>query len=82
MSPEHPGSEPLRAGGVTCASCHEGRQAELGASLVKHPKLEPDPIAGKRPTLDLSVRDDIKTQKNNNTIEKENKHNNENHTTH
>ena len=56
MSPEHPGSEPLRAGGVTCASCHEGRQAELGASLVKHPKLEPDPIPGKRPTLDLSVK--------------------------
>jgi hypothetical protein len=56
MSPQHPGSEPLRTGMVTCSTCHEGQQAELGAKLVKHQKLEPDPIPGKRPTLDLSVR--------------------------
>jgi hypothetical protein len=56
MSPEHPGAEPLRTGGVACATCHEGQQAQLGASLVKHQKLEPDPIPGKRPTLDLSVK--------------------------
>ena len=56
MSPQHPGAEPLKTGTLACASCHGGQQAKLGASLVKHPKLEPDPIAGKRPTLDLAVR--------------------------
>jgi hypothetical protein len=55
-SPEHPGAELLRTSPVTCVTCHEGQQEKLGASLVKHPKLEPDPIPGKRPTVDLSVK--------------------------
>jgi hypothetical protein len=56
-SPAHPGAEAMKTG-TDCASCHMplGGQGKLGAGLVKHAKLEPDPIPNKRPTLDLSVR--------------------------
>lgn len=56
-SPAHPGAEPLKAG-MDCATCHKplGGPEKLGASLVKHAKLEPDPIAGKRSTVDLLVK--------------------------
>jgi len=56
-STAHPGAEPLKAG-TSCATCHEplGGAAKLGSSLVKHAKLEPDPIAGKRPTVNISVK--------------------------
>ena len=57
VSPAHPGAEPLKAG-TDCTTCHAplGGANKLGTSLVKHPKLEPDPIPGKRPTIDLSVK--------------------------
>ena len=51
----HPGAEPLKTG-TPCADCHAGKQEEMGKSLVKHPKLEPDPIPGKRATVPLTVR--------------------------
>ncbi|HWP59828.1 MAG TPA: ethylbenzene dehydrogenase-related protein [Candidatus Acidoferrales bacterium] len=56
-SPAHPGAEPLK-GGMDCATCHNplGGAQKLGPSLVKHAKLEPDPIPGKRPTVHLAVK--------------------------
>jgi hypothetical protein len=53
----HPGAEPLKAG-MDCATCHKplGGAEKLGASLVKHAKLETDPIPDKRPTVNLSVK--------------------------
>jgi hypothetical protein len=56
-SPAHPGAEPLKSG-MSCAACHEalGGAQKLGAGLVKHAKLEADPIPDKRPTVNLSVR--------------------------
>jgi hypothetical protein len=56
-SPAHPGAEPLKTG-MSCATCHAplGGAEKLGAGLVKHAKLEPDPIPDKRPTVNLSVK--------------------------
>lgn len=55
--PAHPGAEPLK-GGMACATCHTplGGAEKLGSALVKHSKLEPDPIPDKRPTVNLSVK--------------------------
>jgi len=53
--PAHPGAEPLK-GGIACAVCHAGQQEKLGTSLVKHAKLESDPIPGKRPIVPLTIR--------------------------
>jgi len=57
VSPAHPGAEPLKTG-TACAACHAplGGAEKLGAALVKHARLEPDPIPNKRPTVNLSVR--------------------------
>ncbi len=54
-SADHPGAEPVKDG-TPCAQCHAGQQEKMGASLVKHATLEPDPIAGKRPLVPLAVR--------------------------
>jgi hypothetical protein len=53
--PGHPGGDQLQAG-MSCAECHGGEQPQMGRSLVKHTDLEPDPIAGKRPSVPLTVR--------------------------
>jgi hypothetical protein len=45
--------------GTGCAACHGVLQqniGELGMSLVNHPELEPSPIVGKRPYVDVSVQ--------------------------
>lgn len=52
----HPGAEAINQGSVTCSTCHTGQQEKLGNSLVKSSKLEPDPIPGKRPTVELSIQ--------------------------
>jgi hypothetical protein len=49
----HPGAGAMENG---CAACHTGQEKQLGASLVKAGPREKDPIAGKSPTVDLSVR--------------------------
>jgi len=54
-SSEHPGSEQV-ASGTTCQTCHAGQEKAKGESLVKHARLEPDPVAGKPGSLDVSVR--------------------------
>jgi hypothetical protein len=45
--------------GTGCAACHgvlQQRIGELGQSLVNHPVLELNPIAGKLPYVDVSVQ--------------------------
>lgn len=54
-SSDHPGGEAVAAG-TTCRTCHAGQERALGERLVKHPRLEPAPVAGKRGSLDVSVR--------------------------
>lgn len=55
----HPGAQAVSSG-LACRTCHiEGGdldQSHLGLNLVNNPELEPDPIPGKRPTLDLLVK--------------------------
>ena len=52
-SPAHPGAQVLETG---CATCHTGQEKTLGARLVQAGPRERDPIAGKDPSIDLSVR--------------------------
>lgn len=52
-SSAHPGAPAIEGG---CRACHTGQEKTLGARLVKAGPREADPIAGKAPTVDLSVR--------------------------
>jgi hypothetical protein len=52
-SDAHPGAGALDAG---CATCHTGQEKALGAKLVQAGARENDPIAGKAPFIDLTVR--------------------------
>lgn len=58
-SEAHPGSADLLAG-TACAACHTGEiaphPAELGERLVGHPTLDPDPVEGKRPSIELAIQ--------------------------
>jgi hypothetical protein len=49
----HPGAQAIDAG---CVTCHTGQEKALGAKLVQAGPREADPIAGKAPTIDLTVR--------------------------
>ena len=49
----HPGAQAMNAG---CAACHGGQEKTLGAKLVQAGPRESDPIAGKDPAIDLTVR--------------------------
>ena len=52
---DHSGAPKFRAG-KNCRGCHEGEQADMGASIQKGGKLEPTPIAGKPGSLALNVQ--------------------------
>ena len=52
---DHSGAPKFREG-KNCRGCHEGEQAEMGASIQKGGKLEPAPIAGKPGSLTLQVQ--------------------------
>jgi hypothetical protein len=54
-SAKHPGSQQI-LGGTACLACHTGTEKTLGARLVKAGALEPEPIIGKRGSVDVSVR--------------------------
>jgi len=49
----HPGAQAIEAG---CATCHTGQEKTLGAKLVEAGPREADPIPGKAPSVDLTVR--------------------------
>jgi len=42
--------------GKPCATCHKGKEAKMGGDIVAGGKLEPHPVAGKQPTIDLAVQ--------------------------
>ena len=52
-SAAHPGAQAIDAG---CRTCHTGQEKMLGARLVQAGPREAEPIAGKAPTVDLTVR--------------------------
>jgi hypothetical protein len=52
-SSAHPGAQAIEAG---CATCHTGQEKALGAKMVQAGPRETDPIAGKAPSIDLTVR--------------------------
>jgi hypothetical protein len=52
-SSAHPGAQAVEAG---CITCHAGQENTLGARLVQAGPRESDPIVGKAPTIDLTVR--------------------------
>jgi Ethylbenzene dehydrogenase len=52
-SDAHPGAKAIDAG---CNTCHTGQEKALGAKLVQAGPREADPIAGKMPSIDLTVR--------------------------
>jgi len=52
-SNDHPGAPALEAG---CTGCHAGQEKTLGAKLVQAGPREADPIPGKAPSMDLTVR--------------------------
>ncbi|MBM3469229.1 MAG: hypothetical protein FJX73_00325 [Armatimonadetes bacterium] len=54
-SASHKGSKDVLAG-TTCQTCHQGQEKALGEKLVKPGRLEPDPVIGKRGSVDVSVR--------------------------
>ena len=54
-SAAHPGSAAVNAG-IACLTCHLGQEQILGEKLVSHASLEPDPIPGKQPTVDVDVK--------------------------
>ena len=55
-SPEHKRAHAKVKEGEACLSCHEGEEAELGATLVKGGRHEPAPIAGKAGAIALQVQ--------------------------
>ena len=54
-SASHPGNKEVLAG-TTCQTCHQGQEKALGEKLVKAGRMEPDPVIGKRGSVDVSVR--------------------------
>ncbi len=42
--------------GDACLGCHEGEETQLGETIVKGGRLEPAPIDGKVPVIDLDVQ--------------------------
>jgi hypothetical protein len=53
---QHGGARVYRRAGDTCASCHEGEQAAMGAKMVSGEKAEATPIPGKRPGIPVQVQ--------------------------
>ncbi|QDY99103.1 hypothetical protein FQ775_01230 [Nitratireductor mangrovi] len=54
-SDEHAGGAQVAAG-MACRTCHKDDAAELGRSIVGGGPLEPRPIEGKKPVIDLRVQ--------------------------
>lgn len=52
---DHRGGPKIREG-KSCKGCHDGEQADIGASIVANNKLEPTPISGKPSSLMLKVQ--------------------------
>ena len=55
-SREHKKGDKRVKQGRSCVSCHEDDEADMGALTVSGEELEPNPIVGKNPTIDLKVQ--------------------------
>ena len=55
-SPKHRRANTKVARGDSCASCHEGEEAQIGDLIVAGERLEPTPIPGKNGSVDLRVQ--------------------------
>ncbi|MDT8344308.1 MAG: NapC/NirT family cytochrome c [Thermohalobaculum sp.] len=53
---EHGGARPFLKGGEQCSTCHAKELDAIGTKIVRGEKLEPTPIPGKRPTVDVTVQ--------------------------
>ena len=52
---DHEGAKDLRKG-KKCWDCHEAEEMDIGAKIASGKKLEPNPIAGKRPAFNVNVK--------------------------
>ncbi len=52
---DHSGNEKFRQG-KDCRDCHKDEEKDIGEKIVSGKKLEPNPIAGKRPVIPLNVK--------------------------
>ena len=55
-SPDHNPAYQATVQGISCVSCHAGQELEKGTMLVTGEKLDPHPIEGKQPVIDLNVQ--------------------------
>ena len=55
-SPEHKRAFKKTLQGDSCVSCHEDEEEELGQTMVSGDRLEPHPIDGKQPVIDLATQ--------------------------
>lgn len=55
-SSEHKRAYAKVIAGDSCVSCHEGEEKEIGQLIVAGERLEPNPIEGKNPTVDLKMQ--------------------------
>ena len=55
-SKDHKRADKKVAQGDSCASCHEGEEQEIGELIVSGGRLEPMPVKGKQPTIDLALQ--------------------------
>lgn len=57
IGPEHKkkANEKTKAG-ESCASCHEGEEADIGKKIASGQRLEPNKLNGKQPVIDLKVQ--------------------------
>lgn len=54
--PGHKRADKKVIAGDSCISCHEGEEADMGKVMLSGEKLEPHPIEGKQPVIDLNVQ--------------------------
>lgn len=52
---DHSGAKKFRQG-KNCKECHSEEEADIGATIVSGEKLEPDPIKGKRGSINVTVK--------------------------
>lgn len=56
LSKDHKRADKKVAEGDSCISCHEAEEQEIGELIVSGERLEPMPVKGKQPTIDLSLQ--------------------------
>jgi cytochrome c-type protein NapC len=60
---EHGGARAFTRGGDRCSECHAKELKDIGSKIVSGQKLEPTPIKGKRPFIDVSVQAAVDSEK-------------------